>query len=122
MSATGSPVHLRLREALVRREPVWLPDVVLQELLQGARSPADFVRLELQLERLPRPSDPPARDLARDAALLYARCRWRGLTIRSPNDCLVAACAIAAGMPLLAHDRDFVSIAAVEPTLVLMLE
>ena len=55
--------------------------------------------------------------MARDAAMLYARCRWQGLTVRSPNDCVVAAVAIASGLPLLAQDRDFKSIAHVAPAL-----
>jgi hypothetical protein len=120
LRATGSRTHLRIHAALVRKELIWVPDVVLQELLQGARNAAHFVRLELQLERLPALGGLSSRDLARDAALLYARCRWRGLTIRSPNDCLVAACAIASDMPLLAHDRDFSAIARVEPRLQLL--
>jgi len=120
LRATGSRTHIRMRAALLREELIWVPDVVLQELLQGARNAAHFVRLELQLERLPALSGLSSRDLARDAALLYARCRWQGLTIRSPNDCLVAASAIASDMPLLAHDRDFSAIARVEPRLQLL--
>ena len=49
--------------------------------------------------------------------MLYARCRWQGITIRSPNDCLIAACAVEAGEPLLHADRDFERIAAIEPRL-----
>ena len=39
---------------------------------------------------------------------------------RSGNDCLIACCAIEAGQPLLHEDRDFLSIAEIEPTLVLV--
>ena len=56
-------------------------------------------------------------ETARHAALLYARCRWRSITIRSPNDCLIAACAIEAEQPLLHADRDFERIASIEPRL-----
>jgi predicted nucleic acid-binding protein len=52
--------------------------------------------------------------------MLYARCRWRGITIRSPNDCVIAACAIEAGDSLLHADRDFEAIAAIEPRLQLL--
>ena len=41
------------------------------------------------------------------AADLFQRCRRRGETIRSPNDCLVAAIAVRAGVPVLHRDRDF---------------
>ena len=60
------------------------------------------------------------RQLARNAAHLYARCRWAGLTPGSGNDCLIACCAIEARQPLLHEDQDFRLIARVEPALVLM--
>lgn len=120
LRTTGSRCDLRLRKAFRTEQTVWVPAVVLQELLQGARNPAQFARLDAQLDRLPGLPTWAARDLARDAALLYARCRWQGITLRSPNDCVVAACAIASGLPLLAQDRDFEAIARVEPALRLM--
>lgn len=120
LRATGSRCDLRLRKAFRNEEAVWLPAVVLQELLQGARNPAQFNRLEAQLERLPGLDALDPRDLAREAAKLYARCRWQGVTVRSPNDCVVAACAIAAGLPVLARDRDFQALASVEPALQLL--
>ena len=51
------------------------------------------------------------------AAGLYARCRWAGFTIRSANDCLIAASCIELGQPLLHRDSDFDRIAAIEPAL-----
>ena len=59
-------------------------------------------------------------ELHRQAALLYARCRWQGVTVRSPMDCVVAACALEAKMPLLACDRDFAEICRIEPKLQLI--
>ena len=117
LRATGSRCDLRLRKAFRAEQTVWMPSVVLQELLQGARNPAQFTRLEAQLERLPGLDALNPRDVARDTAMLYARCRWQGFTIRSPNDCVVAACAIASGLPVLAQDRDFEAMARVEPGL-----
>ena len=117
LRATGSRCDLRLRKAFRAEQTVWLPAVVLQELLHGARNPAQFNRLEAQLDRLPGLDELRPRDLARDAAMLYARCRWQGLTVRSPNDCVIAACAISSGLPVLAQDRDFKAIAQVEPAL-----
>ncbi len=117
LRATGSRCDLRLRKAFRAEQTVWVPAVVLQELLQGARNPAQFNRLEAQLDRLPGLDELRPRDLARDAAMLYARCRWQGLTVRSPNDCVIAACAISSGLPVLARDRDFKAIAQVEPAL-----
>ncbi len=117
---TRSPVHLRLDLALRTSESLCIPIVVLQEVLQGARSPGDFARLQAQMEMLPL-FEPEAHDaLHRQAALLYARCRWQGFTPRSPLDCIVAACALEADLPLLANDRDFGVIASVEPRLRLL--
>jgi len=113
----NSAIRLRLERALRRGEPVYMPDTVYQEVLQGASGVQHFLRLQAQLDMVPPflPDDP--RELARQAAMLYVRCRWQGITIRSPNDCLIAACAIEAGEPLLHADQDFERIAAIEPRL-----
>ena len=42
-----------------------------------------------------------------DAAALYRRCRREGETVRKLMDCLIAAIAIRAGVPVLHHDSDF---------------
>ncbi|WP_048438091.1 PIN domain nuclease [Caenimonas sp. SL110] len=119
---TGSPAHLRLRRALQRQEPLRMLDAVYQELLQGARSPRHFIQLQQQLDVVPVWSPDDARELARQAAMLYARCRWQGLTIRSPHDCLIAASAIEAGEPLLHADRDFEHLAGIDPRLQFVLK
>ena len=120
LRGTDSPAARRLATALARQEPVRLPDVVLMEVLRGARDAANFLRLERAFLSLPRfvPSD--ARQLARNAAHLYARCRWAGFTPGSGNDCLIACCAIEAGEPLLHEDRDFERIAKIELSLTLV--
>ncbi len=97
-------------------------DAVYQELLQGARSPRHFIQLQQQLDVVPVWSPDDARELARQAAMLYARCRWQGLTIRSPHDCLIAASAIEAGEPLLHADRDFEHLAGIDPRLQFVLK
>lgn len=117
LRATGSPVDLRLRQALHRREPLRMPDVVYQEVLQGARNAPHFIRLQVQLDVVPTYVADDVRETSRQAAMLYARCRWQGITIRSANDCLIAACAIEADERLLHADRDFLAIASVEPRL-----
>jgi predicted nucleic acid-binding protein len=117
LRATPSRAGRRLQAVLGAGEIVLLPDVVLQEVLQGARDPGHFMRLRDQLDELQPfvPQDP--RGLAQLAAWLYARCRWQGITLRSPNDALIAACAIESGQPLLHADVDFGRIASVEPRL-----
>jgi predicted nucleic acid-binding protein len=51
------------------------------------------------------------------AGRLYARARWQGVPPRSPHDCLIAATAVDAHLPLLHDDRDFEHLALVEPKL-----
>jgi predicted nucleic acid-binding protein len=80
-----------LTKALELRESIWLAPPILQEVLQGADSPARFDRWDRA-----------------------------GVTPRSANDCLIATHAIFAGVPLLHHDRDFNLIAGVEPKLILV--
>ena len=41
------------------------------------------------------------------AAALYRRCRREGETVRKLMDCLIAAVAIRAGVPILHNDPDF---------------
>jgi predicted nucleic acid-binding protein len=86
---------------------------ILMEVLAGARSS----RHEAQLRGLlgnatTLPVD--AEDWA-DAALLYRLCRINGATVRSMIDCLVAAVGIRHDVAVLAHDRDFVALAAHTP-------
>ena len=106
-----------LTAALEQGEPVWLAPPILQEVLQGADSPDRFARWDRVLGELPMIMAPDAREAARSAAHLYARCRWAGVTPRSANDCLIATHAIVNRLPLLHRDRDFEVIASVEPKL-----
>jgi hypothetical protein len=117
LRATGSQADQRLRQVLISGARLLMPFAVYQEVLQGAGSPRDFMRLQSQLDNVPRFEPEDIHETSRHAAMIYARCRWSGHTPRSPNDCLIAACAIEAGEPLLHADRDFDRIAAIEPRL-----
>jgi predicted nucleic acid-binding protein len=105
-----------LDHALRRREVRLLPTIV-QEILQGADSPQRFVAWQRAFEALPAATTADPHLTATLAAGLYARCRWAGFTIRSANDCLIAASCIELDEPLLQLDRDFQRIARVEPRL-----
>ena len=117
---TGSRADLALRRAFKNANPVWIPEVVYREVLQGASSVQHFIRLQTALDELAPYTSPDPFELARSASLLYARCRWQGITIRSPNDCLIAACAIEADVPLLHADRDFLTLALIDKRLKLI--
>ena len=49
--------------------------------------------------------------VAEQAAFMYRQIRTKGITIRSPNDCLIAYYAIHYKIPLVHDDRDFDHIA-----------
>jgi len=75
------------------------------EVLAGARD-------DLQLATVSRALDQatviPMQSTDYDtAAALYRRCRRQGETVRKLLDCLIAAVAIRAGIPVLHNDRDF---------------
>ena len=104
LRSTGSPACLRLRE-LVRTENIAICDAVRMEVLAGARNQSNLHYLQRLLARttpiLMQSADYDA------AAALYRHCRRQGETVRKLLDCLIAAVAIRAGIPVLHNDRDF---------------
>lgn len=89
---------------------------IYQEVLQGTRSDIEFTRLREYFDGLPCcPS--PGRDSYAAAALLYARLRWQGQTVRKANDCLIAQEAVENGLWLVHDDADFEALASIEPRL-----
>ena len=87
-------------------EPVYLCPTILQEILQGFRSDADYEAARESLLSFPLVSPDPVR-MAVKAADLYRSLRKQGLTIRKSNDCLIAAAAIEGDLPICFKDRDF---------------
>jgi len=114
-----SPPVARLA-ALLDEGDAALAPVILQELLQGAVDTAALLVLRRRFSALPVLTPKRTLDVHADAGALYARCRWAGVTPRSPHDCLIAATALAAGVQLLHDDRDFDRIADVVPGLRLL--
>ena len=105
LRATGSPVDRALAEALDRGRPLWLTGIVLQEVLQGARSAAqaDDLRRLLAACVVVEPVFP---ETYEHAATLFGRCRRAGRAVRGTVDCLVAAVALEHGLAILGVDRD----------------
>lgn len=108
-----------LRRLLVEGQAVTAP-VIVQEILQGASSPATLQQLREHFLALPMVEPAPGGQTHAAAGELYARCRWQGITPRSPHDCLIAQLAIEHEVPLLHDDRDFEALARVEPRLKLV--
>jgi predicted nucleic acid-binding protein len=117
---THSREDLLLQSLLQKKQPILVPAVVYQEVVQGARSPKDFATLAQLLDNFTDFQYVDIRSTYSAAASIYARCTWGGFQPRSSNDCLIAAIAIEADVPLLARDRDFAHIAHIEPKLKLI--
>jgi predicted nucleic acid-binding protein len=112
LRATGSDVHQRVRE-LVQGAPaaeLAVTEIVAMELLAGARDEAKAERLRRFLARFTMLPADGLRD-AEAAAAIYRECRRAGQAVRSLTDCMIAAVAIRAAVPLLHRDRDYVAIA-----------
>lgn len=119
LRGTETAAVSRLRRLLDEGRAVTTP-VVVQELLQGASNPASLQRLHEHFLSLPMVEPLPGGLTYAAAGGLYVRCRWQGVTPRSPHDCLIAQTAIDHGLPLLHDDRDFGALAQVDPRLQLM--
>jgi predicted nucleic acid-binding protein len=114
LRATDSPVHRRLRAALGEGAALACTDVILMEILAGARDEADRQRLRRLLYGLEFLAVEGPADYER-AADVYRRCRTQGETPRKLTDCLIAAVAIRSDARLLCEDADFEVIARHTP-------
>jgi len=98
-----------LKDALQRREQIFITGIIAQEILQGIRQDSQHDSVLHYLLLFSRIDDEFDDYLA--AANIYRTLRRRGLTVRSPVDCLIAALAIRAKVSLLHNDSDFTAIA-----------
>lgn len=103
----------RLDALVASGAPFALTPVILQEILQGARSRREFRRLRdtLITQRFIFPRDPVRSYVS--ASEIYFRCRRAGVTPRSTIDCLIVQIAIENNAQLLHNDADFDRIATV---------
>jgi predicted nucleic acid-binding protein len=108
---TGSSVNLCLRAAFSNEGvEVATTDVVVMEVLAGARSNAERDELRRMLYGCPFLAvDGPAD--YEHAAEIHRACRRKGETVRKLTDCLIAAVAIRNDVELLHRDADFEAIA-----------
>jgi predicted nucleic acid-binding protein len=80
-------------------------DPIRMEVLAGARDERDLARLSGLLAR---GTDVPVESSHyEEAAANHRACRRNGETVRSLVDCLIAAVAVDAGLPVLHADTDF---------------
>ncbi|MEZ5281749.1 MAG: PIN domain nuclease [Acidimicrobiales bacterium] len=84
-------------------------DPVSMEVLAGARNESHLASLRgLMAMATVLPTGPLDYE---HAAALYRTCRREGRTVRKLIDCLIAAVAIEAGVPVLHADADFTTLA-----------
>ena len=106
LRATGSPTHRAVRLLLDDDEPAHTTDVVVMELLAGARDDDHRDRLRRLLARCEHVPVLGLDDFEA-AADLYRVCRAGGETVRALTDCLIAVVALRQSVPVLHADRDF---------------
>jgi predicted nucleic acid-binding protein len=100
-----TPATIKL-EAAAAREPLLIGDLILLEVLQGARDEAQAARIERALRQY---SVVPllGADLASRAARNYRRLRELGITVRKTADIIIGTFCIEHRHTLLHDDRDF---------------
>jgi predicted nucleic acid-binding protein len=108
---TGSAACERVDELL--DDEIATCDPIRMEVLAGARGDAHLADLRRLLARATvLPTGPTDYE---SAATLFRTCRQRGETVRRLLDCLIAAVAIRADVPVLQADADFAALARHTP-------
>jgi predicted nucleic acid-binding protein len=111
--ATGSPVDQRLTRLIEKELDVLaVTEPVIMEVVAGARTDAREAELRNMLLGCQLLNFDSGVDFDR-AAMIYRRCRVRGVTPRGIVDCMIAAVAWRNGAALLANDADLYRVAQV---------
>jgi len=104
----GEDEAVETLNSLIRTGRVVVCGLIRQEVLQGSRDEKAFAKLEKQMSLWESVTEVPADFI--EAAHIFARLRWKGITI-PPTDCLIAAVAMRQNLLLYARDNDFDNIA-----------
>lgn len=103
----GKTPAVALIHDLARAHAAVICGQIVQETIQGARTETEVEFLRTQMALWHHEAEQPE-DFHR-AATLYARLRWKGVTV-PPGDCLIAAVALRLELPLLSSDAHFAQI------------
>jgi predicted nucleic acid-binding protein len=110
--ATGSAAAVEVRRVLADdADQVAMCEPVAMEILSGINEETTHAKLERLVNGLPSLAVDNAVDF-RAAGRIYRAARLAGETIRSINDCLIAAVAMRHGARIVHRDADFEVIAA----------
>ena len=105
------PPARTLRSMLQNDADILITDVVLLEILQGARDDRHAQRLERDMRKFP-VAEIVNTGLAIAAARNARTLRSRGVTILKTIDLIIGTFCLENGHSLLHHDRDFLPMAA----------
>ena len=97
---------LLLYEYILSNKPLWLTPTIVQEVLQGSKNSQEFESLKESMLGF-RCLIINSVDAAIQAAQLYSSLRQKGVTIRKPNDCLIAVYALHFDLEICHNDSDF---------------
>ena len=112
LRATGSPAAVEVRRLLTdHADRVAMCEPVAIEILSGALDDEKYAMLEQLVNGLPSLTIDEAVDF-RAAATIYRSARRGGRTVRSLNDCLIAALAMRHGARVIHRDADYEVIAS----------
>jgi predicted nucleic acid-binding protein len=110
--ATGSAAAVEVRRLLSEEaDQVTMCEPVAMEILSGVNDDDTHAKLERLVNGLPSLNFDSSIDF-RAAAQIYRGARRAGRTVRSINDCLIAAVAIRHDVRIIHQDNDFDVIAA----------
>ena len=112
-----TPAVQLLDELLLNPLAVNLNDQIYLEVLQGARSEESFETLKRYFSGQRFCDFENSRESHASAARIFFDCRRNGITVRSSIDCLIAQCAMENGLILLHHDKDYIKIQSIFPSL-----
>ena len=113
LRATGSAAAIEVRRLLsTEADRVVMCEPVAMEILSGAVDDDKHAKLEQLVNGLPSLSIDDAVDF-RSAAAIYRAARRAGQTVRSINDCLIAAVSMRHGASIVHRDADFEVIATI---------
>ena len=100
----------RMKELVPDDDVVTCPPV-MEEVLRGMRTDNKYHARLAEFRGMTILDSPMPFETFEYAAIIYRIGRAAGVTIRSPYDCLIAACAIRNGVEAVHADRDFGHIA-----------
>lgn len=106
LRGTRHPAGRKLARLIENDADVAVTEIVVMEVLAGARSETHLADLRSRLVAFPLMHLEGLSDFE-EAAIIYRACRAAGSTLRGLTDCLIAVPVIRASATLLHNDSDF---------------